>query len=324
LLTAPEVTVWTTPAKADLAERLLDVMGGSVRPLGVGGPRSTEIDRLAKRWDCPAGNDLRKLLIDRPAAYLLMMSLDGVRAADLQAAARAGTRVLCLEPWAVERSELDAAATPGQPDALGFAPAFLQSPGCLAAADPQDQLGHPRLVRFVSHGRADEGSLLARLIDGWLSVLSFNDLPESIDATLHHAGPGGSRAAEPRDLSGWLTAHARLADGSAVLFEASDRAASPRRHLLTLGPDAQLRITDGRYQLQNSEENLIDAGGEDKNHPPYIDLVARQWRQWIERPAPVVPPSRRARALACVHASLLSARTGSPESPTKLMKIGRP
>ena len=59
--------------------------------------------------------------------------------------------------------------------------------------------------------------------------------------------------------------------------------------------------------------------------PPgrFADLVAYQWRALMERPAAPTPPGVQAQALACVHAALLSARTGQPESPAKLLQLSR-
>ena len=325
-LSSPEVTVWTSPARAELAERLLDVMGAAVRPLGVGGPRCTQVNDLGKRWDVPTTNDLRKLRIDRPAAYLLLTSIQDVHLSELRAAVESGTRVLSLEPWAFERSELDTVQAPGQPDALCFAPAFSLCPGSLAAADPGDQLGQPRLARMVSHARRDQGSLLAGLVDAWLSLLAYLPMPETIDASLRHFGKPGQPTPGPRDLTGWLAAQGRLADGGSVQLQVSDRAARRGRELSILGPKAQLRIDDLRYELLDIDGKTIDAGGEDpeKTSATFVDLIARQWLRWLERPAPTVPTQRWAHALACVHACLLSARTGSPESPSRLLQIGRP
>ncbi|MEL7087868.1 MAG: hypothetical protein AAGL98_05405 [Planctomycetota bacterium] len=328
-LAAPEVTVWTSPARAATAGRILDLMAGAVRPLGVGGPRSAEVERLSQELDCPADNDLRQLLVDRPAAYLLVTSMRDVRIADLRTAVDAGTRVLCLEPAAAEIAEVGAADTPGHPGAIRFFPAFTQSPGLIAAADPAELHHSPSLVRFSSHGRPDEGSLLARLLDGWITTLPFSALPETIDAHLHQPGGPSRRTFKPRAIGGWLTAHGRTADGGAVLLEASDRALVPRRELALLNAAADAQIDDASYRLHpappagpDNDMPPPETGGDPSARPSYADLVANQWRRWIDRPAPPIPPALIAQALACIHACLLSARTGQAESPAKLLRLG--
>ncbi|MBB6430893.1 hypothetical protein [Algisphaera agarilytica] len=314
-LNAAEVTVWTSPDRANLAGELLDVMGGSVRPIGVGGPRSGELDDLGKRLGCAAGNDLRKLLIERPAASLLVTSLQGASIADLQSAAQDGTKVVCLEPLSVELDELGKLEGPALPESVTFAPSFLRSPGFLAAADPQESVHPPQLIRLTSLGRPPHGSLLARLLDAWTTALEFTPMPETISASL--TGP----TSPIRQITGQLAAHARVANGNTVLIEASDTAASTRRELSVLSDEAQLRVSDGAYELHQSDGNILDASDTPTEQPSFVDLLAHQWRLTLDRPAPAAAPQRQ--ALACVHACLLSARTGQPESPSNLLQLSR-
>ncbi len=318
-INAAEVTVWTSPERAGLAGQLLDVMGAAIRPIGIAGPRSGELDDLGKRLDCPAGDDLRKLLIERPAAFLLVTSLKGAKLADLRSAAEAGTKVICLEPLAVELNELGTLDGPVLPQSITVAPAFLRCPGTLAAADPQEPLSQPRLIRFTSHGRPSHGSLAARLLDAWAAALEFAAMPETIVASL--TGP----ASPVRQITGQLAAHARVADGSSVLIEVCDTAARTRRELTVLSRDAQLRVTDADYELRLADGSVLDSSvsaSQPLAEPPsFVDLVAHQWRQLLERPAPPAAPGRQ--ALACLHACLLSARTGQPESPGTLLQLSR-
>ncbi|MEM1109307.1 MAG: hypothetical protein AAGH99_11540 [Planctomycetota bacterium] len=316
-INAAEVTVWTSPARAPLAGRLLDEMGHTVRPIGVGGPRSGEIDDLGKQLDCPAGNDLRKLLIDQPAAFLLVTSLRDVSIAELRSAAEAGTKIVSLEPLTVELDELarrDAAV----PDAaVTVAPSFARSPGYLAAADPQESLATPRMVRLTSLGQPIHGSLVGRLLDAWTTLLEFVALPETIHASL--TGP-----TQPvRQIAGQLAAHARIANGSAVLVEASDNAAQPRRELSVASQDSHLSVTDTHYELRENTGRLLDASDpppDQAGPPPSFEfLVADQWRKLLDRPAPAASPL--GPALACVHACILSARTGQPERPDTLLQL---
>lgn len=315
------MTVWTSPARAALAGQLLDVMGAAVRPLGVGGPRSAELDTLGKQLDCPAGDDLRKLLIERPAAFLVVTSLRDATVADLRAAAEAGTRVICLEPLAAELDELSQVEAHAVASGVTVAPAFLQSPGYRSAADPHDPLGRPRLIRFTSLGRPTHGSLLARLIDAWNAVLEFTALPETIHASL--TGP----RVPVRQITGQLAAHAQVADGGSVLLEMTDAATHTRRELSVVSAAAQLKVTDAGYELRQRDGRVLDAGGDPDAQPTFVDLVADQWRRLMDRmypgPGPEGANSAGAQALACVHACLLSARTGQPERPGKLLELIR-
>lgn len=300
-------------------------MGAAVHPIGVGGPRSTELDTLSKRLGCPAEHDFRKLRIDRPAAFILVLSLRDAKLDDLVAAADAGTRILTLEPPAAEWAELDTAQTPGQPGAITTVPAFTRCPGFLDAADPHEQLTPPQLVRFSSLGRPTDGSLLARLVDAWLAVLEFTELPETVTASL--SGP----AAGPRQISGLLAAHATTPQGGAVLLEAANAAPQTRRELSVLSRSAHLRVTDDRYQLLHADGHVLDASepaAPSADHAfraptSFADLVTHQWGALLHRPPP--PPQHDAQtlALACVHACLLSAKTGQPERPATLLSLAR-
>src|SRR5690606_19633230 len=127
--------------------------------------------------------------------------------------------VLTLEPIAADLQSLDALAArrsakpsePGRPPApttgaIIHAPAFRLSPGFLSAADPYDVLGGRRSIGYESVGQPGTGSLFARLLDAWQTILAFVDLPESIDASL--IGPTVDPPDDLRDMVGQLTAHA--------------------------------------------------------------------------------------------------------------------
>lgn len=322
---APEVTIWTSAKRAPAAAAVIDLMGAAVQPIGVGGPRSSAVERLASDLGVEAGNDFRQLRVDRPAAFLLLTSLDDVPAADLQAAVDSGTRIITLEPLAADLSHAAAARFPGHPGAAAFAPAFTQSAGYRAAADPQDSIGPPRLVRMTHLGGPDEGSLLARLLDAWTAVLRFTPRPEAVTATL--SGPAG----DPRAATGFLAAHARVPAGPGVVIEASDRAARPRRVLSVLNDEAQLTLDDVGYDLRGPNGKPLDdaPAAEDPDAaqalaaPSYARCVADQWRRLIDRPtaAPEGDPAAADDALACTQACLLSARTGEPEDPGHLLRL---
>lgn len=309
--------MWTSPARAGLAGDVLDLMGDTVRPLAVGGPRSSEVQNLGRRLDCPAGDDLRKLLIEWPAAFLLVTSLRDVGPADLRAAAEAGTRVICFEPLAAEFNDQGRLNTPTIAAATTFAPAFLRCPGYLRAADPLDPPDSPRLIRFTSHGQPHQGSLLARLLDAWTTALAFTALPETITATL--TGP----TSPARQISGQLAAHARIADGGSVLIEVTDTAAHTRRELSVVSEDVQLIVGDTAYELRRGEDAVPEAGGQDAAQPTFVDLVAHQWQALLQHQHAAAPAGPLDQALACVHACLLSARTSQPERPGKLLELSR-
>ena len=324
---SPEVTIWTDAAHAPLCATLMNLMASALKPIGVGGPPAAEVSQLAKDLGCQPHDDLRKLLVDHPAAYLLLASLESVTPDDLAAVTEQGTTVLTLEPIAGDLQGLSAEQKLGSGNAAAGrilqAPTFAQSPGFLSAADPSELLGDRRAIRFTSDGQPGHGSLFARLFDAWLTVLSFTLIPESIDASL--VSQSTDVPEELRLLEGTLQAHARVAGNSAVLLEVTDTATDTRRELRVQGDDASLHITDSAYTLTGPDNKTLDDA--QANGPNgFVDMLAAQWRKLLDRPlSPATPmqANQRAEAMACCLACLLSIRTGQPESPGKLLQMNR-
>lgn len=324
---SPEVTIWTDAAHAPLCGELMNLMASALKPIGIGGPPATEVNTLATDLGCTPHDDLRKLLVDHPAAYLLLGSLDSVTPDDLNAVTEQGSTVLTLEPIAGDLQGLSAekklGSGNGSAGQILQAPAFSQSPGFLSAADPNELLGERRAIRFTSDGQPGHGSLFARLFDAWLSVLNFTLIPESIDASLVSELPKAPE--DLRGLEGALLAHARIAGNSAALLEVTDRASRTRRELRVQGEDASLAITDSAYTLTDPDSKVLDES-EDAGPNGFVDMLAAQWRRLLDRPVPAVTPmqaNQRAEAMACCLACLLSIRTGQPESPGKLLQMNR-
>jgi len=311
----PEVVVWTGPRRSGLIGRLLDVMAGEVTPIGVGGPRSKPVSELAAALDRPCEDDLRKLIVEYPAAYLLLGEHQGVSIDDLKAAAAGGAVTLTLEPLAGDFDTLDQL----EPilDMLHTVPGFAQSPGSLASANPAETLEDRRVIRFDSVG--SEASLYARLWDAWATTLAYLPVPESIDAAL----TPGPVPAQLVALEGRLTAHGRLAEAGSVSLMLTDVIGAARRSLHVIADNAELRATDGGYELHQADGTLLDEGRH-KGPLTWVDLIAHQWRRLIDRPGVAsghanLPVIRN--VLACCLATLLSARTGQAERPAALLQM---
>ncbi len=324
---SPEVTIWTDARHAPLAGEVMNLMGSALKPIGVGGPPVTEVNQLAKDLSCQPHDDLRKLLVDRPAAYLLMNSLGGVTPDDLHAVTDQGTTVLTLEPIASDlqglSTSLKLGTTTGAPGRILSAPTFGQSPGFLSAADPYELLGDRRAIRFTSDGQPGHGSLFARLFDAWLTVLSFTLMPETIDASL--VGPLVEPPEDLRALTGSLLAHARMPGENAALLEVTDTAGRTGRVLRVHGDLASLSIKDSAYTLRGPDGKILDQT-DDSGPDGFVDMLAAQWRRLLDQPNSAVQPAHaqpQADAMACCLACLLSIRTGQPESPVKLLEMNR-
>ncbi|MEM9414471.1 MAG: hypothetical protein AAGA29_03200 [Planctomycetota bacterium] len=327
---APEVTVWADAEHIAEVVQLLDLMGRSIRPIAAGGQDSAVAADLAKSLDTPGFSDLRQMLVERPSAFLLLACSQDASPPDLASALAGGTTVLALEPASTTiagyaeldrptRTGEDAATLPGR---LIQLPRFTQSPGFLAATDPHDILGDRRSVTLTSIGGEDAGSLFMRLHDAWMTVLVFCDPPESIHASI--AGPAGTTLDSPRNLTGRVSAHALCPGGGSVLLFASNRSPASAHALTVLGDTGQLTATPTGYRLTR-QDGTIEDEKQPTPDPGRIDQIAEQWRRLIDRRASTDEPGTRREqaALACTLATLLSAKTGQPESPARVMQMSK-
>jgi predicted dehydrogenase len=331
-VTAPEVTIWVDDDRLETVQSLLDMMGGHVRPIALGSPKSNAASEWARQLDIPMFDDLRQMLVQHPSAFVLLASLNGVSPDDLPMAVAQGSKVIAIDPIGATVAEhaqaykivkpADGITVP--PGRIVHAPAFDRSAGFLASAAPHDALGEHRAVQMTHAGSAASGSMFFRLFDAWISVLDFIDLPERIDAELSTVKSGSGVPDDPRLLTGRLTAHARLPGVGSAGVLVSDQAAELTRRLTVVGDQAQLVITAGGYELTETAGKVVDHLDCDRE-PGYLDQLAAQWRRLIDQRTP--PPEHRAtreqHALACCHACLLSARTGEPESPQRMMDLAR-
>lgn len=316
-----EVTIWCSGEHATTVQRIIDLMGSSITPIGLGSARPAEIGELSRQLDCPVEDDFRKLLIDRPAAFVLTTTIEGIDPSALEATN--GARLLSIEPIAASLDEL-----PNNLDLnVTMLAEFMHCPGWHCAADPSEVIGTVQMINFTSLGPHSEASLFARLYDAWQVALRFGDMPESIDASL--TGPLSEPPETLRGLTGHMSIHARNSTGSTTTLQLSDRAGISDRYLQVIGDQAHLAIGNQHYILAHSSGELIDRSAPPEHHDTFVDLMVRQWRQLLDqsngeatgRTIHDLEVDRR--IITCCLASLLSSRTGEPESPQTLIEMNR-
>jgi hypothetical protein len=325
------ITIWTDGPRAAIVREALAAAGMDLAPCGVGGARRSEVDDLARELHCPFSDDLRKLLIEQPAAVVLLATMAGVGTGDLALALASGALILTLEPVASDFDRhtawqvavRDRPAKDQQSGRVLLTPAFTRAAGWTHAAEPQQVLGPPRLLSFTSFGRAESMSLFARTFDAWSTVLQLMGMPESVAAAL--GGVLGDAPDDPRGLTGHLTAHARWANGSAAVIQLSDRAGFSQRILEVVGDEAHLRVTDGAYELRNMAGELLDSHALATAAPGYPQLLADDWRCLLNRDPAATSAAASAgddaAVLAACLACLLSTRTAQAESPATLLRL---
>lgn len=326
------VTIWTDAERAGRDGAIIDRMGSAVRVVAVGGPRAPEVAALSRRVDCPHDDDGRKLMADHTVDFLLLGAVGDLTPQDIASAIAQGSIVLALEPVAAQLGDLaqikpPRVTPPGiTPGRVVPAPMFAESRGWRGAAHPFEVIGAVETVRLTNLGPPQDCSLLARMMDAWRSILPLCPMPLRIDASL--TGQGRSSSEDPRQVTGHLAAHARLPNGGSLLVMISDRAGRHTRSAQMLGPHGQVMVHDLGYQLWDAGGNLLDESPPAGDSIEFIDIVAQQWLDLLRQtsgglPPTTVPDEQVAReALACCLATLLSTRTGEPESPAKLAEIG--
>lgn len=343
------VIIWTSALRGSLAQRVITQLRPELSILGVGGPDAAERERLGRAFDCATGDDFRKLLIDRRPKYVFVADCQGLNEGDFAAAVGQGATVLTVEPvvealsnWAASRKKaralvgatapIDAADRDREAISIGRViqvPAMTRSRGWLSAADPSEALGTLRLIAVTNFGGKSDWSLFGRLFDAWWAVLEWSDLPLTIDASL--AGSADRIPETLREAHGSLVAHARLPGGGAASVAVNDATGGHTRRLEVVADGGRLSLQDHQYCLLDQTGHTLDQLATDTTNDPATttiitieDLIVEQWRSAMT-PQPASHWLRRHvedwEVTACCLASLLSARTGDPERPGRLLEL---
>jgi predicted dehydrogenase len=359
-----EAIVWTDAAHLELSATVLESVRPHVQTIAVAGPPTANPAELARRLGCTYTNDLRQLLVDHPAAFVLLATAERASPEELSIALRHGSTVLVIEPpignfeelRALRRAALTAPLTPtaAHTHAVSASPAehpstalatppaprtdrgrivsvptFDASPGWTAAADPIHLLGPTRQISIHHTGPRHDSSLFSRLWDSWQLTLQLAGRPQTIDASL--LNPSSRLPDDLPAIAGHLVAHARFTHGCAAAVCASDRTGTAARTLHLIADGGSLHVTDLGYQLHDAQGQPLDRAEppeppeSHKSHPSWAHLIAHHWLAILNRPQhplrPDAPLADDDWTLACCMACLLSARTGQPENPGKLLEM---
>jgi hypothetical protein len=319
--------VWADAERLPPLADLFDRLGEAVRVVGVGGSRATAVTRFAATHDAEQNDDLRALLASTDADGLLIASADGVAASDLAFAADAGLELRATELPLTSLSELrDALGVDGGPKGespLVLTPAIASLPGLSRANDPMHVIGDARAIAVRHVGPARTGTVWTRLVDAWLAVITLGALPETIDATLRT--PAARQPDDPLAVHGTVLAHGRGIKAAASTVAVSDQLFATRRRVDVFAADGYLELTDHAFLLFGPGDPPIDGTPDPHQPADPVDLLDAHWTQ-LDDPTPSDARPRLARlreAVACGLATLLSTRTGQPESPHNLLRLDR-
>ena len=304
------VVIWSDAHRAELVRAVLARVE-DVTVSALGGPRRAQLGDLADSLGVRANDDLRRLIVDEGADYLLLASAAGIGAEELTLAVQRGMTILAVDPPAI-------AIEPGAgPNRLVIAPWLRLSPAWLAAADPQQALGKIESINLTAVGPTESGSLYGRLYDGLDTIGHLLGMPDAIIA--HLTGPLGEVPEDPRGLTGHITASVRISDEACASLLVSDRAATWSRRLTVLGRSGQFIADDVSYRLWSADGAEVDTLTGPDAPPDVAELIAHQW-QWMLQHA-ALPEVSSAEVVACCAAAVLSCRTGEPESPAEMLRL---
>lgn len=315
---AIELIIWMDADRAPLAKQIIEHLKDRVTVLALGGQRQAAVTDLAREYDLPFDDDLRKLMIEHPPAGLLLLSMQDVGLKDLEAAAQSQMMVHSIVPVTSTIAQVSPVTV-----GCSLLPRFDQSAGWSQAANPLESVGKLDQVHFANLGPQSGASLFARLVDSWELILSMTHLPTVVDAVLSCSGPIPENLEK---ITGHLSVQGRLSGGGCIQLVLSDCAAMSRRQILLLGHDGQAIITDTHYELYQANGSLIDQWDSQADSPDFAQRVSEGWYNALTNPyAQTVDEAsqtkRRKAALGCAHACLISARTGESETPNRVLEL---
>lgn len=313
-----ELIIWTDNLQAPLAAQIISQLKDRVTILAIGGQRQADVTDLARHFDLPFDDDLRKLMVDYPPTGLLLLSMLNVEMDDLKAAHDAQTSVHTITPVTSTIAKANDITVRCQ-----LLPRFDQCAGWTQAANPLESLGKLDQMHLTNLGKPNDGSLFARLVDSWELILSMKSIPTSVDAVISSSLPIPESL---KKISGHLAIQARLSNGECVQMMLSDHAAVEQRQMTLLGQEAQLIVNDTQYKLYQPDGRIIDQWSGDSPMPNFSELISEGWFNAMTNPyAQAVDEAlqvkRRKEALGCAHACLISARTGESETPSKVLEL---
>ncbi|MGP1309870.1 MAG: hypothetical protein ACTS27_06715 [Phycisphaerales bacterium] len=334
--------VWLERAQEPFALALLEATGLKPAALGVSDAASRgRADALHAAFpDAEAITDPRLALTSTDADLALFLSPAGARDAlddpsALAAASERGVKIATLEPTPVSTLELARFEKAlGSAESVRIVPALTRAPVFTHALDLLEQVGPVRTLSVSTRGARGQGSLFARLFDAMDIVLALLGEPETIDAAVCgpvvpgrvHLAPGDSL----RDLRGDLTANLRYAGACAASLSLSDNAGRWFRGVTLVGHGGCLRFDDSSYEFIDPSGKTVDSSASTdrrgrKNpgaaHELAADACAQQIHAMFDPHAAPRPPRKTAAVLAMAEAALLSARTGTPESPGAMLRM---
>ncbi len=311
---AIRLVAWAEPGQMPLLREAIE--GGTLAMAAVGSPDTADGTQLSEDLATERTLTLRDAILRDDVDMLWIASPQPVEKDERRLLREARAGAVTTEP--LPASAADVLSDPDEARTAHFVPLMRQGPGFERAGEVFDTFGERYAANIFLGCGPGQGTLFARLFDAM-------DLAEAIGGTVEqvHAAlwrPIGVVPETLRSLTGTLTINLRFRDNRCASLCVSDCAGAWLRRVVLVGAGGCLRIDDGGFEWIAPDGRTIDAHRE-KQTPSPGELVARQVRRLLEGRAGINQPPDTARLLAVCEAARLSARTGSPETPEKVIEM---
>lgn len=305
--------VWADPEQAEFVRQVAERAGLTI--VAAGSPEPSEGTRTAQALEVDAETDLRQALLRDGLGVVWFATALPLSADERRLVRERDVLVFSTEP---RPSSLADASQPGENETSFFVPLMRRSPGFLAARDVFESFGEVRCINIAFRGGRGHGTLFARLFDAMDTVEAICGQAVQVDATL--SGPTSSAPELLSALRGHLTANLRFSENRGACVAVSDSAGRWFRGVTILGEGGCLRIDDGSFEWIAPDGSRTDHH-ESKVGPDPVSIFAEQMRRRIDRLDASPPVVEMPIVLALCEATRLSARTGQPETPRKMLEL---
>lgn len=287
--------------------------------IAAGSPDASDGAKIALELNAEAERDFRQALRRDELDVVWLAATQALAADDRRLVRERNISVFSSEPRPGSLAEV---ATGAEADPSIFLPLMRRSPGFQAARDVLDAFGEPRCVSVTFRCGRGQGSLFARLFDAMDMIEALCGQAVQIDSTL--SSPNAIVPDQLSGLRGHLTANLRFSENRSACIAVSDNAGRWFRGVTVLGEGGCLRIDDAGFEWIAPDASLTDRH-ESSTPTDACSIFVEQIRRRLDRldasPAVIEAPT----VLALCEATRLSARTGGPETPRKMLELmGRP
>ncbi len=319
---------WISPAQAGLVKEIAQHAGLRIETVGCSGSEKSGVaSQIAQDLDASPTDDLRSALASSTIEAVLIGSISPDESEHtllapeaLKALSQRRVRIFSLAPPPGRIG--DPGQIPGSgPDPFEMIPMLRLSPGFTAAMTALETFGAIRTIAISARCGSDRGTLGARLVDAMDAALAMLGEPDSIDAAISAPADTPLQPQTLLELRGDCSALLRYADGRSASVSLTDQAGQWFRGVTILGERGCMRVEDDAFEWIDPQGDLIDQSERTSTLSDPAKVIGQAIVRRLSGVAEPEDPKSRVRAISMAEAAALSARTGQPESPAKLLRL---